>query len=83
MPKRRERVGADANLTPTRSTFAARENRGVWCQAVSGTDRLSVPCPTTILTVGLLLVAASRSWSLAIVPMIWSVIGVPPRFFWA
>jgi len=41
MPKRRERVGADANLRPTRSRFAARENRGVRCEAVSGTDRLS------------------------------------------
>jgi Family of unknown function (DUF6064) len=34
-----------------------------------------LPCPTTILTGGLLLIASPRSRMLTIVPMIWSVIG--------
>jgi Family of unknown function (DUF6064) len=34
-----------------------------------------VPCPTTILTGGLLLLASPRSRMLAVVPVIWSVIG--------
>jgi hypothetical protein len=34
-----------------------------------------VPCPTTILTAGLLLLADSGSWRLSIVPVVWSVIG--------
>jgi hypothetical protein len=34
-----------------------------------------LPCPTTILTGGLLLLAAPRAWTLAIVPVLWSVIG--------
>jgi hypothetical protein len=34
-----------------------------------------VPCPTTIFTAGVLMLATPRSWSLAIVPVIWSVVG--------
>ena len=34
-----------------------------------------LPCPTTILTGGLLLLASPRSRALAVVPLIWSVIG--------
>ncbi|HEU4927443.1 MAG TPA: DUF6064 family protein [Vicinamibacterales bacterium] len=34
-----------------------------------------VPCPTTILTIGLLLLAMPRSWSLSAVPVLWSAIG--------
>ena len=34
-----------------------------------------VPCPTTIFTVGMLMLAAPRFWPLAIVPMIWALIG--------
>jgi hypothetical protein len=34
-----------------------------------------VPCPTTIFTAGLLLLETSRSWTLRIVPIAWSVIG--------
>jgi len=34
-----------------------------------------VPCPTTILTVGLLMLTSPRWKSLGIVPIIWSVIG--------
>lgn len=34
-----------------------------------------VPCPTTIFTAGLLMLAAPRSWPLSIVPVIWSLIG--------
>ena len=34
-----------------------------------------VPCPTTIFTTGLLMLAAPRSWGLSTIPVIWSVIG--------
>jgi hypothetical protein len=34
-----------------------------------------VPCPTTIFTAGLLLLARERSWRLAVIPVFWSVIG--------
>ena len=39
-----------------------------------------VPCPTTILTAGLLMLAAPRSWRLSIVPVIWSVVGGSAAF---
>ena len=34
-----------------------------------------VPCPTTIFTAGLLMLANRASWRLSIIPVIWSVIG--------
>lgn len=34
-----------------------------------------VPCPTTIFTVGLLMLATPRMWALSIVPIVWSAIG--------
>lgn len=34
-----------------------------------------LPCPTTVFTVGLLLLATPRTRALAIVPIVWSVIG--------
>jgi hypothetical protein len=34
-----------------------------------------VPCPTTIFTAGLLVLATPRVWALAIVPIVWSAIG--------
>jgi uncharacterized protein DUF6064 len=34
-----------------------------------------VPCPTTVFTTGLLMLGAPRSWTLSIVPVIWSLIG--------
>jgi peptidoglycan/LPS O-acetylase OafA/YrhL len=34
-----------------------------------------VPCPTTIFTAGLLMLATPRSWRLSIIPVVWSVIG--------
>jgi hypothetical protein len=34
-----------------------------------------VPCPTTIFTAGMLLLAERASWRLSIIPVIWSVIG--------
>ena len=40
-----------------------------------------VPCPTTIFTAGLLMLAKGASWRLSIVPVIWSVIGGSPRSF--
>ena len=39
-----------------------------------------VPCPTTILTAGVLMLATSRSWRLATVPVIWSAIGGSAAF---
>jgi hypothetical protein len=34
-----------------------------------------VPCPTTIFTAGLLMLAMPRSWALSIIPIVWSAIG--------
>ena len=34
-----------------------------------------LPCPTTIFTAGVLMLATPRCWSLSVVPVIWAVIG--------
>ena len=39
-----------------------------------------VPCPTTIFTAGVLMLATPRSWSLSAVPVIWSAIGGSAAF---
>jgi hypothetical protein len=39
-----------------------------------------VPCPTTIFTAGLLMLAAPPSWRLSIIPIMWSVIGGSAAF---
>jgi hypothetical protein len=39
-----------------------------------------VPCPTTIFTVGVLMLATPRRWSLSVVPVIWSAIGGSAAF---
>ena len=39
-----------------------------------------LPCPTTIFTAGALMLATPRSWSLTIVPVIWSAIGGSAAF---
>jgi hypothetical protein len=39
-----------------------------------------VPCPTTIFTAGMLMLATPRSWRLSIVPVIWSAIGGSAAF---
>lgn len=39
-----------------------------------------LPCPTTILTAGLLLRGRSRSRSLSVIPIVWSVIGGSAAF---
>ena len=39
-----------------------------------------VPCPTTIFTAGVLMLATPRSWQLSIVPVIWSAIGGSAAF---
>jgi hypothetical protein len=39
-----------------------------------------VPCPTTILTVGVLMLATPRCWSLSVIPVIWSAIGGSASF---
>jgi hypothetical protein len=51
--------------------------------AINAIDHLSLiriptfglPCPTTIFTAGVLMLATPRSWSLSTVPVIWSAIG--------
>lgn len=48
--------------------------------SVLGIPTFGLPCPTTIFTAGLLLLAAPRSRILAIVPIIWSVIGGSAAF---
>jgi hypothetical protein len=39
-----------------------------------------VPCPTTIFTAGVLMLATPRCWGLAIVPVVWSAIGGSAAF---
>ena len=39
-----------------------------------------LPCPTTILTAGVLMLATPRCWSLSAVPVIWSAIGGSAAF---
>jgi hypothetical protein len=39
-----------------------------------------VPCPTTIFTAGLLMLATPRAWRLSIVPVVWSLIGGTAAF---
>jgi hypothetical protein len=56
--------------------------------AINALDHLSllriptfgVPCPTTIFTAGVLMLATPRSWSLSAVPVIWSAIGGSAAF---
>jgi hypothetical protein len=51
--------------------------------AINAIEHLSVlriptfglPCPTTIFTAGVLMLATPRSWSLATIPVIWAAIG--------
>lgn len=39
-----------------------------------------VPCPTTVFTAGLLMLATPRSWRLSVIPIIWSAIGGSAAF---
>jgi hypothetical protein len=39
-----------------------------------------VPCPTTIFTAGLLVLATPRSWTLSSIPVLWSAIGGSAAF---
>jgi hypothetical protein len=39
-----------------------------------------LPCPTTIFTAGVLMLATPRSWRLSIIPIIWSAIGGSAAF---
>jgi hypothetical protein len=43
--------------------------------SLSRIPAFGVPCPTTIFTAGVLLLATPRSWRLSIIPVMWSVIG--------
>jgi hypothetical protein len=49
---------------------------GTW----SRIPTFGVPCPTTIFTAGLLMLAQRGSWHLSIVPVIWSLIGGSAAF---
>lgn len=42
--------------------------------SVSRIPAFGVPCPTTIFTIGLLMLAAPRSWLLSTIPVIWSFV---------
>ena len=44
-------------------------------QTLSRIPAFGVPCPTTIFTAGMLMLAAPRSWTLVVVPVIWSLVG--------
>jgi hypothetical protein len=56
--------------------------------AINAIDHLSLlriptfglPCPTTIFTAGVLMLATPRSWRLSAVPVIWSAIGGSAAF---
>jgi hypothetical protein len=39
-----------------------------------------LPCPTTIFTAGLLMLATPRAWRLSMVPVVWSLIGGTAAF---
>jgi uncharacterized protein DUF6064 len=39
-----------------------------------------LPCPTTIFTAGVLMLATPRCWSLSVVPMIWAAVGGSATF---
>jgi hypothetical protein len=39
-----------------------------------------LPCPTTIFTVGVLMLATPRHWGLSVVPVIWAAIGGSAAF---
>jgi hypothetical protein len=48
--------------------------------SVSRIPTFGVPCPTTIFTSGMLMLASPRSWRLSIVPVSWSLIGGSAAF---
>jgi hypothetical protein len=48
--------------------------------SVSRIPTFGVPCPTTIFTAGFLMLAAPRSWPLAIIPVIWSLVAGSAAF---
>jgi hypothetical protein len=49
-------------------------------QSVVRIPAFGVPCPTTIFTAGLLMLATPRSWRLSFIPVTWSVIGGSAAF---
>jgi hypothetical protein len=53
----------------------ATDHRSLWRIPTFG-----LPCPTTILTAGVLMLATPQSWSLSTVPVIWSAIGGSAAF---
>jgi hypothetical protein len=48
--------------------------------SLSRIPAFGVPCPTTIFTAGVLMLATPRSWRLSIIPVIWSLIGGSAAF---
>ena len=43
--------------------------------SVSRIPAFGVPCPTTIFTTGLLMLATPRTWRVSVIPVMWSAIG--------
>ena len=43
--------------------------------SVSRIPAFGVPCPTTIFTAGVLMLATPRSWRVSIIPVMWSAVG--------
>jgi hypothetical protein len=41
-----------------------------------------VPCPTTLFTVGVLLLTTSAPWRLIVIPVLWSLIGGTAAVLW-
>jgi hypothetical protein len=49
-------------------------------RTLSRIPTFGVPCPTTIFTAGVLMLATPRSWRLSVVPVVWSAIGGSAAF---
>jgi hypothetical protein len=48
--------------------------------SLSRIPTFGLPCPTTIFTAGVLMLAAPRFWRLSTIPVIWSAIGGSATF---
>ena len=64
----------------SRSHCCIRSSTSPKDSAFLGCATFGVPCPTTILTLGLLLVAESPSWNLAAIPIAWAVVAGSAAF---
>ena len=69
-----QRVGV-GGVGPHRVLVGVPGINAVQHSSVSRIPAFGVPCPTTIFTAGVLMLATPRSWRLSIIPVMWSVIG--------